>query len=156
MTGLYLCRQRPTLPLTFACSTIGPAGLNLRRFAGVSVAGARSRNPERSEGSLQTCLFGMGTPWLRLRWKRDLRIAAGYPCFDGFHHAADIWPKAWPLLQTENHDRYFPACEILLIRHVLVGGQQHVEAVRFCGREQFAILERVPALLCSCAHVVPF
>jgi hypothetical protein len=30
MTGLYLCRQRPTLPHTFACSTIGPAGLNFR------------------------------------------------------------------------------------------------------------------------------
>ncbi len=25
--GHYLCRQRPTLPYTFACSTIGPAGL---------------------------------------------------------------------------------------------------------------------------------
>ena len=30
MIGLYLCRQRPTLPHTFACSTIGPAGLNYR------------------------------------------------------------------------------------------------------------------------------
>ena len=57
-----LSRQRPTLPHTYACSTIGPAGLNfrvrdgngwnprgmvtdnLRRIAGV---GARSRNPER-------------------------------------------------------------------------------------------------------------
>ena len=29
-TGLYLCRQLPTLPHTFACSTIGPAGLNFR------------------------------------------------------------------------------------------------------------------------------
>src|SRR5258708_25545250 len=28
--GLYLCRQLPTLPHTFASSTIGPAGLNLR------------------------------------------------------------------------------------------------------------------------------
>src|SRR2546425_8560197 len=27
---LILCRQRPTLPHTFACSTIGPAGLNCR------------------------------------------------------------------------------------------------------------------------------
>ena len=26
----YLCRRRPTLPHTFACSTIGPAGLNFR------------------------------------------------------------------------------------------------------------------------------
>jgi REP element-mobilizing transposase RayT len=30
MIGLYLCRQRPTLPHTFAYSTIGPAGLNFR------------------------------------------------------------------------------------------------------------------------------
>jgi hypothetical protein len=30
MIGLYLCRQLPTLPHTFACSTIGPAGLNFR------------------------------------------------------------------------------------------------------------------------------
>src|SRR5215472_14075865 len=29
-TGSYSCRQRPTLPHTFACSTIGPAGLNFR------------------------------------------------------------------------------------------------------------------------------
>ena len=27
---LILCRRRPTLPHTFACSTIGPAGLNFR------------------------------------------------------------------------------------------------------------------------------
>ncbi len=48
--AFILCRQLPTLPHTFACSTIGPAGLNLRRFAGVSEAEARSRNPERSRG----------------------------------------------------------------------------------------------------------
>jgi hypothetical protein len=55
MIGLYLFRQLPDfilsevegLPHTFACSTIWPAGPSLRRFAGVSEAGARSRNPER-------------------------------------------------------------------------------------------------------------
>src|SRR3989449_8027340 len=30
LDSLYLCRRRPTLPHTFACSTIGPAGLNCR------------------------------------------------------------------------------------------------------------------------------
>ena len=30
LIGLYLSRRRPTLPHTFACSTIGPAGLNFR------------------------------------------------------------------------------------------------------------------------------
>src|SRR5271165_3868318 len=28
--SLHLCRRRPTLPHTFACSTIGPAGLDFR------------------------------------------------------------------------------------------------------------------------------
>jgi hypothetical protein len=30
LDGHYLCRRRPTLPHTYACSTIGPAGLNFR------------------------------------------------------------------------------------------------------------------------------
>ena len=80
-------------------------------------------------------MFGIGKP--RFLRKLDLRIAAGYRCFDGFHDALNIRSKAGPLLQAENYDRYFPACEILLIRHVLVGGQKHVEALCFCGREQF-------------------
>src|SRR5258708_12314086 len=37
--GLYLCRQLPTLPHTFACSTIGPAGLNFRVRDGIHVIG---------------------------------------------------------------------------------------------------------------------
>ncbi len=50
--GLYLCRQRPTLPHSFACRTIGPARLNLRRFVGVSESGDSSRNPERRRESI--------------------------------------------------------------------------------------------------------
>src|SRR5947209_7225477 len=50
--GLFsLMRRRPTLPHTFAYSTIGPAGLDLRRFAGLSGAEARSRNHERRKRS---------------------------------------------------------------------------------------------------------
>jgi hypothetical protein len=30
LAGAVLMRRRPTLPHTFACSTIGPAGLNFR------------------------------------------------------------------------------------------------------------------------------
>jgi hypothetical protein len=65
-----------------------------------------------------------------------------------------MWPKVWPLLQSQNHDRNLSAREVLLITYVLVGGQQHVEAIRFCGGEQFAILERAPALLCGGEHVM--
>jgi hypothetical protein len=38
-TGSYPEANAEGLPHTFACSTIGPAELNLRRFAGVSEAG---------------------------------------------------------------------------------------------------------------------
>ena len=54
--GSYLCRQRPTLQHTFACSTIGLAGLNLRRLEGLSARllrpGAFCRNPERSSRTI--------------------------------------------------------------------------------------------------------
>ena len=57
--GSYLCRQRPTLPHTFACSTIGPAGLNLRRLEGVSVAPFATREP--SAEILSRVLCGEGS-----------------------------------------------------------------------------------------------
>jgi hypothetical protein len=68
-TGLYLCRQRPESILSLskdshtlgACSTIGPAGLNLRRLEGVSArslrAGAFCRNPERSSRRISGSLL---------------------------------------------------------------------------------------------------
>src|SRR5260370_2740385 len=79
-TGLYLCRQLPTLPHTFACSTIGPAGLNFRvrdgngwnprgkitdksrRLAGVSEAGAAAEIPSAvCEGSLRHLAVAFAT-----------------------------------------------------------------------------------------------
>src|SRR5271157_2219701 len=77
LDGLCLCRRRPTLPHTFACSTIGPAGLdfrvrdgngyfprgkitgNLRRIAAVSEPSSGEREPAAEipsvfcEGSLR-------------------------------------------------------------------------------------------------------
>jgi hypothetical protein len=71
------------------------------------------------------------------------------------HDALNMRPKAWPLLLAETYDGDSAARKVLLIAHILIGRQQQVEAFRFCGREQLAILERVPALLRSCAHVMP-
>src|SRR6516225_7153296 len=92
MIGLYLCRQRPTLPHTFACSTIGPAGLNfrvrdgngcfprgkitgnLRRFGGVRAA---SRNPERfSARDLSTPNFSKSEPQIPRRAKALLGMTS--------------------------------------------------------------------------------
>ena len=56
--GLYLCRQRPTLPHTFACSTIGPAGLNFR------VRDGNGRNPR---GKITDNLMQLRAPSCELR-----------------------------------------------------------------------------------------
>src|SRR5579872_4363077 len=80
-----------------------------------------------------TFLFGIGNP--RFLRKLNLRIAAGSRCLDGFDDSLNIRPKAWPLLQAENHDRDSTTRKVLLVRHVLVGGQQYFEPVRLCGRK---------------------
>src|SRR5258708_32661693 len=64
--GLYLCRQLPTLPHTFACSTIGPAGLNfrVRDGNGWNPRGKITDNLMQLRASsceLRACLCGPGT-----------------------------------------------------------------------------------------------
>jgi hypothetical protein len=141
-----------------ACSTIGPAGLNLRRLEGVSArplrAGAFCRNPERS---LRRILTFAPRPVASLVQRHvDFRVAAGFSSIDRFLDQSNVRPQAWPLLYAENHDRDFAARKTLLIAHVLVGGQQYIEAVGFRGRKQLTILKRVPALLRCCADLVSF
>ena len=64
--------------------------------------------------------------------------------------------KTRPLLEPENYNRDFAASEILLIPHVLIRGQQHVEALGFCRLKQLTILEPVPALLRCCTNLMSF
>jgi hypothetical protein len=67
-TGLYLCRQRPTLPHTFACSTIGPAGLNFRVRDG-NGWNPRGKITDKSEQRL--LVFGLWSIVVsqRARWR---------------------------------------------------------------------------------------
>jgi hypothetical protein len=66
---------------------------------------------------------------------------------DRFDDEVNVGLEARPLLATQNHDRDFSAREILLIAHVLVGGQEHFEAGRIHGQQQLAVLEGVPTSL---------
>src|SRR5713226_40474 len=91
-TGLESCRpshfftlsEAEGLPHTFACSTIGPAGLNLRRLEGVSEAGAFCRNPEprsvrrRISSTCGVAGIGEGFPRNRKRPPRFLSMAFIY------------------------------------------------------------------------------
>ena len=74
--GCYLCRRRPTLPHTFACSTIGPAGLDFRvrdgngyfprgkitGFAGVCQISLAARSPASSPAGPGTPIFQRTSP----------------------------------------------------------------------------------------------
>src|ERR1017187_4644179 len=66
--AFILCRQRPTLPHTFACSTIGPAGLNcrVRDGNGWNPRGKITDNLEPSaisrQPSAKPCSLGLLTP----------------------------------------------------------------------------------------------
>jgi hypothetical protein len=66
---------------------------------------------------------------------------------DRFDDEVNVGLEARPLLATQNHDRDFSAREILLIAHVLVGGQEHFETGRIRGQQQLAVLEGVPTSL---------
>jgi len=41
----------------------------------------------------------------------------------------------WPLLQPNNKDGDLAACQILLVAHVSVRGEEQIEAGLFCGVE---------------------
>jgi hypothetical protein len=51
----------------------------------------------------------------------------------------------WPLLIADNYKRDFPACQVLLVPHVLVSRQQKLEACRLGCRYQFAVRQSVPS-----------
>ena len=88
-------------------------------------------------------MFGVAA--FRHRWEANFQIAAGFGGIDRFDDEVNVGLEARPLLATQNHDRDFSGREILLIAHVLVGGQEHVETGRFRGQQQ--LLEGVPTLL---------
>ena len=62
--------------------------------------------------------------------------------------------KGWPLLNPDDDDRNGPAGHVLLIPHVLVGGQEDLEAGVLGHGQQVAVLQRVPVLLRGRAHSV--
>lgn len=91
---------------------------------------------------------------LRRWWHRDFQVAAGLGGINRFDDSMNVGPEAGPLLPAQNHDGDFAAGKILLVAHVFVGGQQHIEAGGFRGQQQFAVLERVSALLRGGANFV--
>jgi hypothetical protein len=101
-----------------------------------------------------TSVFGMGA--CRLRWQVDFCVAARHGSIDRFHDQPNMRPHTWPLLPAENHDGDFAPRKVLLISHVLIGSEQHVETIRFGGHKQFPILEPVPSLLRRSADFMSF
>ena len=67
LNGLYLCRQRPTLPHTFACSNIGPAGLNFRVRDGNGWI-PRGKITDNLTQLLAISPWLLALPWLPMSW----------------------------------------------------------------------------------------
>jgi hypothetical protein len=86
--------------------------------------------------------------------KIEFEITPRFDSLDCLHNTLNMRTKAWPLLQPQNNYGNLAARKILLITHILVGRQQHVEASRFRDRQQFAILKGRPTLLRCGPHLV--
>ena len=86
--SLYLCRRRPTLPHTFACSTIGPAGLDFRvrdgngyfprgkitGFAGVCETYLAARSQRHPTQDLERQIYERTSPRFLLELIREIRV----------------------------------------------------------------------------------
>jgi hypothetical protein len=72
--------------------------------------------------------------------------ARGRRVFCG-HDTRAVRLKGWPLLKPDDDDRNGPAGHILLIPHVLVGGQEDLKASVLGHGQQLTVLQRVPRLL---------
>ncbi len=57
----------------------------------------------------------------------------------------NVSAQGGPLLIAENHERDFPAFQILLVTYVFVSRQQKIETLRLSSRYQFAVHQPVPS-----------
>ena len=78
-------------------------------------------------------------------------IAAGCRRVYGRRNSFYVQSNKRPLRSAQDHKGYAAAYEVLLIAHVLVGGQKHVEPGPLRFGEQVAVGQRIPP--CSLAFV---
>ena len=64
-------------------------------------------------------------------WDFNLGVAPRRRGVDRRHHALHLAPEYWPTRLTKHDDGDAAMRKILLVANVLVGRQQHVEAIRF-------------------------
>ena len=69
------------------------------------------------------------------------------------HDERHVRLKGWPLLNPNDDDRNAPAGHILLMPHVLVGGQEDLEARVLGHGQQVTVLQRVP-MPCAAVRTV--
>ena len=85
----------------------------------------------------------------RSRWvtgeEFSLRYSCRCRCVHGRRNSFCVQSNKRPLRSAQDHKGYAAACEVLLIAHVLVGGQKHVEPGPFCFGQQVAVGQRIPS-----------
>jgi len=71
-------------------------------------------------------------------------ITAGCGCIHSGYDPFNVAAQSRPLLIADNHERDFPALQVLLVTQVLVSGQQKLETCRLRSGDQFAVKKPVP------------
>jgi hypothetical protein len=80
--------------------------------------------------------------------------APGGSLIDRANNLLHVRSNLLPLLTAEDQDCNLPTGKALLLPHVLVSGDQHLECGFFGDPEQVSIPKPVPTLLRSCADNV--
>jgi len=74
-----------------------------------------------------------------------LGVTARSCCIHSGHNLFDMAAQSGPLLIADNHERDFPAFQVLLVTDVFIGGHQNIETFRLGNRYQFAVQKPVPS-----------
>jgi hypothetical protein len=80
-----------------------------------------------------------------LEWYVHFGITAGSRCIHSGYNPFNVAAQSGPLLIGDNHERDFPAFQVLLVTDVFVSRQQKLETCRLSSRYQFAVKKPVPS-----------
>ncbi len=87
-----------------------------------------------------------GRPTGSVNRNLDLGDAAWRGCSYGRRYRWKPVPDEPPSALTEDDDRDLSMRQILLVAHVSIRREEHIESRSFCGVQQFAVPERIPAV----------
>jgi hypothetical protein len=74
----------------------------------------------------------------------DFDVAAWFNRIEHRRNLVDVQPNTWPLWRAQYCQSDFTACQVLLIAHVLIGGQKQTKPGSLSFGEQVTVAQPVP------------